>query len=170
MTQSALPSTNVGPLPGLNIVIVTPGFPDTTLRNALIGAIAAAGGQIPVMKSDSESAMRAHYAPTLSKAIINTASERMQDVIGFHNAVIAIEVSDQVAAANRAKEVFERAGFPATVHTHAEPEFPDGFLTFVSVPALRGTALMFWPNTPPPPEVITTLPKRLPWTAEDLVL
>jgi hypothetical protein len=157
---------------GINVVLVCPGFPNTKFRNALIRVIQETGDIKPVMKSDSAMAKRAHYAPAASKIIINTASPAMHDLLGYHYAVPAIEVEDQKAAANRAKEIFEEEGLEATVHTHAEPEFPDGFIVFVSIPALDGLPIMFWPKeknvAKMDPAILKTFPKREPWTDADL--
>jgi hypothetical protein len=157
---------------GINTIFVCPGFPDTKLRNALIRVIQETTNIKPVMKSDSDAAKRAHYAPATAKVIINTASPAMHELLGKHIAVPALVVADRVAAASRAKEIFEEAGFPATVHTNAEPEFPDGFIVFVSVPALNGLPILFWPRDEDVmkmnPEVLKTLPRREPWTDADL--
>ncbi|MHB8710498.1 MAG: hypothetical protein ACYC6X_03050 [Minisyncoccota bacterium] len=150
---------------GINSVFVCPNL---EIRNALIRAISEAGKVRPAMKSDSVSARRAHYASALSKTIINVSSGEMQLVIGPHSSVIAIETANRVDAANCAKKVFNDAGFEATVHTQAEPEFPEGFIVFVAVPALKGIALMFWPRPEDvTPEIGHDLPKRVEWTDAD---
>ncbi len=138
--------------------------PTEKVRNALIAAIEAAGGPRPGMKSDSESAKRAHYPPMMSKIILNTASAKMHQLLGKHYLVLAVEAKDRASAAERAKKAFEDAGFPAQIHSRAEPEFPDGFLIFIQVPAMKGIVLMIWP-TPDAvtPELAATLPKREPW-------
>jgi len=150
----------------INTVFVCPSL---YLRDTVIKAIEEASGVRPAMKSRSVSANRAHYAPAISRVIINTASPQMHRAIGPHSCVIALEVIDRVDAANRAQKVFEKAGFNAYVETHAEPEFPDGFLVFVAVPALEGIALLFWPRPEDiSPEVGAGLPKREVWSDADL--
>lgn len=149
----------------LNMVAICPTL---DLRNTLIKAIAAAGGPKPVLKSNSESAQRAHYAPAPAKIIINTASEKMHQILGHHSVAVAIEVEDRIAAAKIAQMTFAEAGYEADVLTQAEPEFPDGFLTFVRIPALMGITLMFWPKSETiqamDPAALDGLPKREPWT------
>jgi len=152
---------------GVNVVAICP---NREVRNTLIRAIQETSGIRPVLKSDSESASRAHYAPAPAKLIINTASERMHRLLGKHSIALAIEVADRIEAAKVAQRVFKDAGLGATVHTQAEPEFPDGFLTFVSVPALEGIVLMFWPRKEDvSPELMAQLPQREPWTDAELV-
>lgn len=153
-------------LPGVNVVAICP---DLKLRNTLIRAIQAMSGISPVMKSDSESAQRAHYAPAISRLIINTASAAMHAKLGKHSVALAVVVEDRVAGAERARAVFENAGYVATVHTQAEPEFPDGFLTFVAAPDLDGITLMCWPRPQDVTEELRrTLPRNFPWTPADL--
>lgn len=153
---------------GVNTVVICP---DLKLRNTLIRAIEAMSESRikPALKSDSESAQRAHYAPAISSLIINTASPDMHQTLGEHYVALAVAVADREAAAKRAVEVFEAAGFAARFFSQAEPEFPDGFLYFVVVPALKGIVLMCWP-TPEAvtPDLIPLLPKREPWTPADL--
>ncbi len=158
--------TDATELPGVNVVAICP---NTKAQNALIRAIQETGNIKPAMKSSSVSARRTHYAVAKTKLIINTASDAMHELLGKHSVALAVEVADRVAAANRAKEIFNEEGFEAAVHTHAEPEFPDGFLTFVSVPALEGITLLFWPrNEDVTPDLVSQLPKREPWSDEDL--
>ena len=82
---------------------------------------------------------------------------------GFIASATAIEVDDPTAAALRAKEIFQEAGLVARVHTHPEPEFPDGFITFVSSRSLDGIAILFWPKNPDP-AVLATFAKPESWT------
>lgn len=160
-------------LPGLNMVVICPSL---SLRDALIRAIQETSktekrpdGIVPTQRSDSESARRAHYPPAISQIIINTASQRMHDVLGRHAVAVAVIVEDRIAAAHRARKIFEGAGFEADVYTHAEPEFPDGFLTFVSVEELEGIVLMFWPDRAAvTPELLAQLPAREPWSFDPL--
>lgn len=157
---------------GINIVVCSP---DLRLRNTLIRAIQETSGGPetgikPAMKSDTQMVRRAHYAPAESQIILNTASPEMSELFGGHHPVaVAIIVPDRVAAAEKAKTIFEEAGYEAKVHTNAEPAFPDGLIVFVIVPALKGIILMFWPDRATiPPEVAANLPQRKLWTQEDL--
>src|SRR5262249_39094040 len=92
---------------GVHVITVCP---DLKLRNTLIRAIQVVAGIKPVLKSGSESAERAHYAPAVSKLIINTAVSRMHELLGPHSVVLALEVAgDRVAAAHTAAGVFLEA-------------------------------------------------------------
>ncbi len=130
--------------------------PNPQLHSALIKAIGAASGIYPVQASTSASARRAHYLEAPAKFIINVPSARMQKLLGEHFATLAVVVNDREQAANVAANVFREQGFEAKVHTHAEPEFPEGLLVFVEVPALKGILLLFWPT----PETVMQLPEE----------
>ena len=92
----------------------------------------------------------------------------MKDLLGPHSVVVALEVADRVASAHLAQQIFLNDGFEAKVFTHPQEEFPEGFLSFVTVPGLGGITVMFWPR----PQDVTlelvpelpTFPKREPWT------
>lgn len=168
---SSGPSSSPPPF-GYGVVLVCPGFPDTTLRDTLIKALEAAGGISPVEMSNSESALRAHYQPAICPLIVNTANPAMHQLLGQHSAAVCVVVDgnakDRFAAALRIARTFEDAGFPAEIHNQAEPEFPDGFLHFIVVPALKGIAIMVWPNRAKleeeyAPEVLRALPEKRSW-------
>ena len=158
MSTIALPS-------GINTVFVCPNL---ELRDLVIKVIQETSGIKPVRKSDSESAQRAHYAPATAEVIVNTAPEAMHDLLGRTSVALALRVDDRVAAAKIAAMIFAEAGYSAKIQTHAEPEFPDGFVVFVSVKALNGIVLMFWPKPEHvTPELLAHLPKQEPWDAGD---
>ena len=138
--------------------------PDENLHKTLVKVWRAVSGISPLFKSQSISAIRAHYPPITPKVIINTPSDAMKKLIGHHSIVIATNVEDRTIAANLAKSMFEEAGYQAVAHIDPEPEFPPGFLSMVSIPALEGIALMFWPlDGQVTPEVQNKLPKRTAW-------
>lgn len=147
---------------GVNVVAVCPNL---KLRNTLIRAIEATSAIKPAQESTSESAQRAHYWPSVSKLIINTAAAYMLQRLGKHSLALAVEVPDRMAAAFLAQQIFRNEDFESTIHPQAEPEFPDGFIVFLQVPALEGILLMFWPRPQDvTPDVVKTLPKRVPWS------
>lgn len=146
---------------GINTIFVCPSL---KVRNALIRVLAETGGPAPILQSESASAKRAHYAPATSKVIMNTPAASMIEALGVHRACIAIEVADRVAAAEKARAIFAEEGFGATVHVDIEPEFPEGFLSFVVVKELDGVILLFWPRPEDvTPELAATLPQRTLW-------
>ncbi len=153
---------------GINTVVICPNI---NVRNALIRAIQVTGGAVPTAKSDSDSATRAHYPPAETRVIINTASASMHERLGPHSVALAVIAVDRVVAAERAREIFKEYGIVATVHRHAEPEFPPDFLTFVTAPELGGIVLMFWPRDEDvSADLISVLPKREPWTDDDIAV
>ncbi len=157
------------PPPNFGIILACPNL---KIRNALIQVVGEVGGVWPLTKSGSVSAQRARYAPMPFNMIINTPGPHMEQILGHHSVVYVIVAENRVVAAHQAQEIFTRAGFSANVHTHAEPEFPDGFLVFVSVEALAGIAILIWPRpqdvTPVLIPELSSFPKHEPWTAADL--
>ncbi len=140
-------------------------FPDTKIRDTFIKAIKETGHIGPATKSVSASADRVHYGQALSKFIMNVPSYAMQNILGPHRLVIAVEVPDRAWSAHIAKKVFNDDGYKAEIHTHAESEFPDGLIVFVTVPATKGIALLFWPqNQDVPLTVALKLPKQERWS------
>ena len=130
---------------GIGLIVVCG---DLRLRNTLIRAIQAAGGPSPVRKGNTKAVKRAYYDPAQTRVIINAASPEIQEKLGPHCGVATITVGNPAAAAESARKVFQEAGYLARVHTDAEPGLPDGFMAFLSVPALNGILLLFWPKMP----------------------
>jgi hypothetical protein len=149
---------------GINVVVVTP---NRRVRNVLTRVVKEIGGIVPVAKSETDEVERAHYVPAISKIIINNPSQRTAEKLGSPSVCVAIEVPDRVAAAYKAVEMFNAAGYEATALTEALEEFPPGFLAFVLVPKLKGIAILFAPRDQDvTPELAVTL-RRVPWTDSD---
>ena len=96
----------------------------------------------------------------------------MHRLLGQHSLVYAVEVEKnaKMPAAETIKRTFNEAGYAAEIFTQAEPEFPDGFIIFIAVPALQGIHIMIWPFVSDiTPEIGATLPKRVPCKREDFI-
>ena len=151
----------------LNII---PSFPTLRTRNAFIDVLQRLGGLSPVAKHDTSAASRALYNEFTGRMIVNTPSEAMQELLGKHRITFAIEVDDPTLAGNTAIDILGGYGFGATLYVRAEPELPEGFMCFVSVPAFDGIMLLFWPNKPDMEAVkaFRATGASGPWTAADL--
>ncbi len=150
-----------------NGVSVVVSCPDIQVRNTLIHVIETIGHIAPVATRENISVNQALYTPAISKLIINTPTEKMQRILGYHAVTLALETKDRVASAYIAKKIFNDAGYEATVHEHAEEEFPQGFIVFVTIPALNGVALLLWPRQEDVPlSVARSLPPTQPWKSK----
>ena len=92
-------------VPGVNVVAVCPNL---EIRNALIRAIQKTGNISPELKSDSQEVKRALYAPAMTRLIINTASDKIRKVLGYPSVALAVEVFNQVKAAQQARSMLDR--------------------------------------------------------------
>lgn len=111
------------------------------------------GGILPTGKGNTPAASRAYYPPLTSRLIVNTSAKSMQEKLGMHRVATPIEVDNPTEAGKKTVEILKNLGFEATMNNHAEPEFPEGFMCFVSVPAFGGIIILFWPKEPDPEAV-----------------
>lgn len=146
----------------LNFVLVCPTL---KARNLLIEVMQKVGDLSPVAKKDTKSAQRAYYPPLASKLIVNTAAGFMHEKLGNHSVAVSFEVENPTLAAEAARDILLDGGFNPQIHTHAEPEFPEGFIAFVSAPEFAGIVLLFTPKRPDP-KILESLDKSVPWNSD----
>lgn len=149
-------------LPGINIVITAPNM---MIRNTIIKVVRVTSGIVPSQRKDTESAKRAMYPNGISRTIINTSSAMMRFSLGYHRVCAAVDVDSPTEAAFVAEGILKDAGLHPEVHLRPEPEFPEGFITFVSAPELDGIVFLFWPKNPDK-KVLATLAQAFPWLME----
>lgn len=145
----------------LNFVIVCPTL---KVRNLLIEVVGKVGGLYPSARKDTTSAQRAYYPSLTSKVIINTAASFMHEKLGYHSVAVSIEVENPVLAAEAARVILFEGGLNPEIHTHAEPEFPEDFIVFVSAAELAGIVLLFVPSKPDP-KILNSLDRPVPWNS-----
>ena len=152
-------------LPATRGVVVC--APTEALQKLLAHTYFVLGGTDPKTRSESASAVRAHYSPMNLRFIINAPSQAMKELLGPHSVALQFCVRDRKEAARLVVSIFNNGGYEAFAHIDPEPEYETGFLSAVSVPALGGIAFILGPRNEDLKNFdLTKLPKHEQWKYE----
>ena len=117
-------------------------FDTEAARNLVEMIIAKVGGISPTHRSDGARVLSVHYAPAVANMLIAIAHARVYEKLGQHCVALTLTVDNPVLAANQAQDIINGAGGVSKIIIDAIDDFPDGFLVFVTAPAILGQIVL----------------------------